>query len=788
MFASLGRFTYRFRWIVLVAGLLFMLAGGLLGTGVFPSLKSGGFYDEAAESTRVLASLHEDLGRDEGSLIVLFTSEDGAKVDSLAFKQGVEETLAKIGGHAGVGHITTYYTTGAKQLVSNDGLSTYAVVGLSGSDSEQMDLSKELRPLLTSDSLQVRLGGVPAISEEITEQVQRDLEQAETLTFPIIAVLLVLIFGSIIASVLPLAIGGMVILGSFLVLRGITNFTNVSIYAINVITMLGLGLAIDYSLFIVSRFREELPKHNGNVEAALVKTMQTAGRTVLFSGLTVMISLLSLLVFPQMFLQSMGLGGASAVLVAMLAAVTLLPAMLALLGHRVNSLSIWSLLRRNRNGVTARTAEEGRSGFWYSLSRTVMRRPGTVLVATLVPLVLVGLPFLHVTFSTPDARSLPAGSESRQVSEVLEADFARNETSPIQIVVRNAQPALDPASLSGLYDYTRQLAALPGVERVESLVNIDAGLDKAAYQAFYSDAGMAANPMSQAAAGQFSKGSYSLVSVIYNDEPHAASTQQLVKDIRSLQAPAGMSTQVGGQTAQLVDFLASLGNNLPWAFAIIVSVVFVLLFLMLGSVVVPLKAVVLNILSLSVSFGALVWVFQDGNLAGLLNFTPLGSIDGTQPILIFAIAFGLSMDYEVFLLSRIKESYDRTGDTTASVALGIQKTGAIITSAALLLAVVIGAFATGQVVFIKQIGVGLGLAVLVDATLVRGLLVPASMRLLGKYNWWAPAPLTRLYNRLGLSEVERHEAPAPVDDASAEAPVAQAQLAPATALAQDQAS
>ena len=788
MFASLGRFTYRYRWAVLVAGVLFMVAGGLLGTSVFSSLKSGGFYDEAAESTKVLTSMHEDLGRDEGSLIVLFTSEDGTKVDSTAFKQDVEATLAKVVDHEGVGQITTYYATGAKQLVSSDGLSTYAVVGLAGGDSEQMELSKELRPLLTSDSLTVRLGGVPAISEQITEQVQRDLEQAEMMTFPILAVLLVLIFGSIIASALPLAIGGMVILGSFLVLRGISNFTDVSIFAINVITMLGLGLAIDYSLFVVSRFREELPKHNGNVEAALVKTMQTAGRTVLFSGLTVMISLLSLLVFPQMFLQSMGLGGASAVLVAMLAAVTLLPAMLALLGHRVNSLSIWSLLRRNRNTVPVEAGTESRTGFWYTLSRTVMRRPGTVLIATLIPLVLVGIPFLHVNFSTPDARSLPAGSESRLVSEMLERDFPRNETSPVQIVVRSTQPALDPASLSGLYDYTRQIAALPGVERVDSLVSFDARLDKGAYEAFYSEAAMSGNPVAQAVAGQFSRDNYSLVSVIFNDEPLASSTQQLVKDIRSLQVPAGMSVQVGGQTAQLVDFLASLANSIPWALAIIISVIFVLLFLMLGSVVIPLKAVVLNILSLSVSFGALVWIFQDGNLAGLLNFTPLGSIDGTQPILIFAIAFGLSMDYEVFLLSRIKESYDRTGDTTASVALGIQKTGAIITSAALLLAVVIGGFATGQVVFIKQIGVGLGLAILVDATLVRGLLVPASMRLLGQYNWWAPAPLDRLYKRLGLSEVEHAEEPAsvPAPEPVTNSPAPVSQTAQATVLVREQ--
>jgi RND superfamily putative drug exporter len=368
------------------------------------------------------------------------------------------------------------------------------------------------------------------------------------------------------------------------------------------------------------------------------------------------------------------------------------------------------------------------------------------------------LPFLHVSFATPDERSLPVGAESRTVSSILQSQFPRNETQPIQVLVHTNTAATSAESLTALYNYTRQLQNIAGVRRVDSLVTLNPQmtggrtLENADYIQFYS-----LNPLAGQVAKIFAKDNYSLVSILYDSDPHSNASQDIVRTIRGLSTPTNMSVLVGGQTAYLIDFLHGLGNGVPIAFAIIVVVIFVLLFLMLGSLVIPFKAVILNILSLSVSFGALVWVFQDGNLSNFFNFTSTGSVDGSQPVLIFAIAFGLSMDYEVFLLSRIKEQYNRNPNTTAAVALGVQKTGSIITSAALLLVVVIGGFMTGQVSFIKQIGLGLGLAVLVDATVVRMLLVPASMRLLGKYNWWAPAPLSWLYHKLGLSEVEGEE-------------------------------
>lgn len=748
MFKVWGNFVFRQRWLVLAAGLVFLLVSGVYGTTLFNKLKSGGFYDPNADSTKVMNEIPALLGRDPADLLVLFTANNNLTVDSPEYKNAVESTLAKVQGKDGVGTVTSFYSTGTTQLVSSDKRSTYALVGLTGDDDKQAATLKTLRPLLTSSTLQVRLSGSPAINEEISNQVSKDLETAESASFPILAVLLIIIFGSLVASALPLAIGGLVIMGAFLVLRIVANFTDISIFAINVITILGLGLAIDYSLFMVSRFREELVRRNGNVNQAIVKTMQTAGRTVMFSAMTVIISLLSLLVFPQMFLQSMGLGGAAAVAVAMLAALTILPALLAVMGQKINALSIRSLFRRNKTQSVATMSK----GFWYTISEFVMKRPVSVMVVTLVVLVWIGLPFARVNLSATDQRSLPVSSEARTVLDILNTDFPRNETTPIQILVTTNGNATSAANLSALYDYTRQIQNVAGVRRIDSLVTFNSQMQKADYVNFYAN-----SPQAGQVASQFAKGNYTLINVLYDSDTQATNTQDMVRSIRKLSVPAGMSVLVGGQTAYLVDLLNSLGQSIPVALALIIAAVFILLFLMLGSLVVPFKAVLLNILSLSVSFGALVWGFQDGNLAGLLNFTSTGSIDSTQPVLVFAIAFGLSMDYEVFLLSRIKENYERTGDTRLAVATGVQKTGGIITSAAILLVVVIGSFMTGQILFIKQIGLGLGLAVLVDATIVRTLLVPATMRLLGRYNWWSPRPLAALYKRLNLAEVEHDE-------------------------------
>jgi RND superfamily putative drug exporter len=749
MFHALSTFIYRRRWPVLLAGVLFLAVAGGLSTQLFPALSSGGYVSPSSESARVARTVAEEFGGGDAALVVLLTSKDGSTVDSPAFQKAARDALALLRGQPGVRNVQHYFETPASQLVSPDRRSTYALVQMDN-DSEQPENVRNLRRRLKSQYLQIQMGGAPAVTADVLDQVSRDLALAEGITLPIVAVLLLLVFGTLVAASLPLAIGGLAILGAFLILRLLVLATPVSIFAVNVVTMLGLGLAIDYSLFMVSRFREEL-MHTDDVEAALSRTMQTAGHTVLFSGLTVTISLLTLLIFPQMVLRSMGLGGAAGVLVALVGSTTVLPALLAVLGRRVNSLSVARLF-----GLKDRLPNEGEErGFWFRLSHFVMKHPVLVLVATLVPMLWAGLPFLHVHFTMPDERNIPHGVESRTVAERIRAQFPANEIAPVHVLLRMNGNPVRPAQLGLLYSYVLRLKEIPGIKRIDSLVTLDKNLDArglAGYLDFYQLVESGLLPQGKVAIRHFAHGNDTLIEVLYEGAPYALENRELVRRLRALERPPGCTVQVGGQTAELVDLLRDLGRTMPICVAVIVGIIFILLFFMLGSFVVPLKAVVLNVLSLTVSFGALVWMFQDGHLGNWLGYEALGGIDALQPVLVFVIAFGLSMDYEVFLLSRIKESFDQTGDNTAAVALGVQRTGRIITSAAALLGVVILGFAMGKVLSMKQVGVGLVLAIIVDATLVRSLLVPATMRLLGHLNWWAPRPLRSLYDKAGLSE------------------------------------
>jgi RND superfamily putative drug exporter len=487
--------------------------------------------------------------------------------------------------------------------------------------------------------------------------------------------------------------------------------TDVSIFSINLVTMIGFGLAIDYALFIVTRFREELAKGK-DVETALAVTMSTAGRTVAFSGITVGVAISSLVLFPVMFLRSMAYGGAAAVAIAMVAALTALPALLAVLGHRVNSLRL-PFLRRRPAGVSEH-------GAWYRLAHSVMRRPVRYLVV-LIPLLLVlGIPFLQAQLGGVDHRALPSGATSRTVTETLQRDFAGAGGSDIYVAVRFSSPPADPAAASS--------ALAPYVGRLGQIADVD-----------------------NVRLGGYSDGVASVV-VHTHFTGQELPARDVVHDVRAVTPPAGTTVEVGGETAAVIDLLDVLAERAPWMAGFIVLVTFVLLFVAFGSFVLPAKALVMNVLSLSAAFGAMVWIFQDGNLSGLLDFTPAGFLDATNPVLLFAVLFGLSMDYEVFLLSRIREEYDRTGDNTQAVALGLQRTGGIITSAALLLIIVVAAFSTSGIVFVKMIGVGLVIAIALDATIVRALLVPATMRLLGRVNWWAPGPLVRWWERFGFRE------------------------------------
>jgi uncharacterized membrane protein YdfJ with MMPL/SSD domain len=750
MFSRLGGAMFRFRWSVLALGIAFMAFAGIWGTQVIPSLVGGGFEDPASDSVKATERLAADLGPQDADVVALYTTRSGT-VDDPAVRAAITQALARLPGDQ-VASVASAWSTGSDSFVSADRRSTFAVVALRGDDAQREATYERIHGLFAADGLDVELGGAVPATIAISDQVERDIQRAEMLSFPLLLVLLLVIFGGLVAASLPLAVGGFAILGAFTVLRLLTGVTDISIFALNVVTLLGLGLAIDYALFMVSRFREELGQGSGPeaVRAALVRTMGTAGRTVAFSGLTVAVALLSLLVFPQVFLRSMGLGGSAAVLVGMVAALTVLPALLAVLGHRVNALSV---RRGARNGSSGH-------GAWYRIARSVMRRPVIYAVVILVALAVVGSPFARARFSTPDPRALPAGAAPRLVAEALARDFPANATSPIRLAVTTTGDVRTPANIGALYDYSRQLAALEGVRSVDSITTLVPGLTRE--QAIGLLAGDPADARLAGAVDARAKGPTTVVAVTFDAPAQSEAAQDLVERIRATEPPAGMRVLVGGETASLVDLLGSLGRLLPVMALLMVAVTFVLLFLAFGSVVLPLKAVAMNAVSLAASFGAAVWIFQDGHLAGLLGFTSTGSIDATQPILMLAILFGLSMDYEVFLLSRIREDYLATGDNTHAVATGLQRTGAIITSAALLLMIVIGAFSTSGITFIKLVGVGMFIAILVDATVVRALLVPASMRLMGRANWWAPAPLRRLHERIGFSESEAPQGPAPV--------------------------
>jgi uncharacterized membrane protein YdfJ with MMPL/SSD domain len=716
MFEAWGRLVYRRRKPVLAVALVVIAFSAIWGTGVFGALKSnGGFEAPGSGSDTAAQIMDKNLGRGGADVVVLYRSESRT-VDDPAYRAAVTGALAAVPRDK-VGTTTTYWSSRAPQFASADRKSTYAVLQMAGADPETRRANFEaVRDRLGHvDGLTAKLGGSVATETVVTDQVSADIGKAEGMAMPILLVLLVVIFGGLAAASLPLAVGGLAILGSFTALRLLTLGTDVSIFAVNITTFLGLGLAIDYGLFVVARFREELSRR-GSTEEALSRTMATAGRTVAVSGVTVAVALAGLTLVPQMFLRSMGYGGVATVLVCMLAALTVLPALLAVLGHRVNALSF---RRRRRSSYPGRED----AGAWYRLGHTVMRRPLVFIVATVGLLLALGAPFLHINWGGVDGKVLPAGSEARVVAETLERDFPRNATTPINVVVTGRT---DPAA------YAERLREVPGVTGAQV-----AGA-KGAVSFQPPDGGPPPTT--------------SVIALRYDADPMSAAARDLVRDVRGVPAPAGTEVYVGGVSAELVDQLASLSAALPWLALAVGVATFVLLFLAFGSVVLPIKAIVMNVLSLSATLGVVVWIFQDGHLSGLLDFTATGYIGPAMPILMVAMLFGLSMDYEVFLLSRVREQYDLTGDNTASVATGLQRTGGLITSAALLFIVVIGAFSTSGITFIKMTGVGMAVALLVDATIVRALLVPATMRVLGRVNWWAPGPLRRIYRRYGIRE------------------------------------
>lgn len=698
MFKALGTLVYKGRWLVLVLGIATAAGAASVGLGVFDRLDTGGFTSKNFESYQAAQSITDHFGNSE-SLIVLFKSNSMQATDP-DYMHAVEQTLDRVRGDRDVTGIIDYYHTRSPKLVSLDGRSTYAVVGLKGNGQQAMAAAKRLRPELTSQTLTVDTGGEPAINADFTYQIGQDLKEAEVISFAFLAVLLIIVFRSFIAAVLPLLLGAFGVLGAFLVVDGLTYATTISQYAINVITLLGLGLSIDYSLFMVSRFREELRQHP--TPEALIHTMQTAGRTVFFSGMTVILSLLGLLAFPINFLKSMGYGASAAVGVAVLGALTVLPAILALLGNKVNAVSFGRVRADYLAIKRGETVTRDQPNIWSNVARFAMRYPALTIGLVVIPLVFVGQFVFQVKFSSADYRSLPTSLSSRRVADAMASNFTDSSGDPIQVVIHTSTDHPAPTDLS---NYTASIHGLSGVKAVTP------GETKTVPH-------------------------YTVLNVSYNSDYDQPLAHDLVNNIRGLNLPPGWEVKVGGQAADLVDLLASLSSHAWYAAALVAGMLVILLFIMLRSAVVPFEALLMNILSLSASFGILVWVFQKGHLERLFNFHAVGALDATQPVLIFAIAFGLSMDYSVFLLSRIKEQYDLTGDNAGSIVEGVHKTGTIITSAAVLFIVVVGAFATSKIELIKEIGIGLGLAVFIDAFLIRMLLVPAVMKLIGHANWW----------------------------------------------------
>jgi len=702
------------------------------GADVESRLSEGGITARDSESARAEKLLNDEFTSGAPHLVFVVSTPDN--VDTPSVTQRGERLTGRLADEPGVVQAASYWSLQrAEPLRSTDARSALIMVRLGGDEDAVRKTAKRIVPAYAGehDGLTLRATGSTQVRVELERQSAQDLTKAELLAAPLTLVILLLVFGSVVAASMPLAVGVLAVIGSFVILRLLDMLVPVSVFSVNITTALGLGLAIDYSLFIVTRYREELGKGR-EVSDAIGETLRTAGRTVIFSALTVALSLSAMLVFPMYHLRSFAYAGIAVVALAALGSIVVLPALLALLGRRIDALDVRRLVRRKPRAASLDTVDQ--AGFWHRLASAVMRRPLRFTLAVAALLIALGIPFLRVEFGDSDDRVLPPDSPAHVAAQMLREQFGSQEGSPISIVLPGVDPDTKAAEIG---DYAARLSRLPAVTRV------DAATGSYAQGTLVAPPGPAAERLT-AEAG-------TTVSVISDTEPYSERGMDLVGTVRDVPAPA--PTLIGGQAAVLVDAKDTLGEKLPWALAIIAASTMVLLFLFTGSLLIPLKAIVLNLLSLTATFGAMVWVFQEGNLRGLLgDFTVTGLIDIDTPVLMFCVAFGLSMDYELFLLSRIKEEYHRTGDNTAAVAWGLQRTGHLVTAAAALVAVVLLAFATSGLTPLKLLGVGLALAVIMDATLVRGILVPGFMRLAGRANWWAPGPLRRLHQKIGLSD------------------------------------
>jgi RND superfamily putative drug exporter len=696
-----------------------VLLSSIFGFQSFGLLKAGGYDNPNSDSARVFELLESKFDTQTPEVVLI--ADMPTLVDTTDSRTIGRDLLNELKQIEGVDTVTSYYTLGTPpSLRSTDGKAAYFFVKLSD-DSAQSDVGKKISDEFTGDynGAKVYVAGFAAISSEINSTISEDLARAEAIAVPLILLLLVFVFGSLIAAGLPLLIGGLAIVGSFFFIWVSAQFTDTSVFALNLITGLGLGLGIDYSLLMVNRFREERAKKK-SVNDAVIETVATAGRTVLFSGITVAIVLSSLAFFPQYFLKSFAIGGVVVVFLSIAGALIALPALLALLGDRVNN------LRLGRKKNVPKTKDDG---FWGSTARFVMKRPLAISLVALIG--LGGLMSLssNIQFGQVDDRVLPKTSNSVEANDVIRERFSGREASPVEILVKGA-------SSEDVLDYVVALSKLPDITRVQSSAGIaqDGILDQG-YAPMFSS---------------YAQNGYQRIQAIHDVEPRSIAGQELTADIRKVKLDSH-KVLIGGIAASYTDSQDGIVEQLPTVAIWILAFTLILMFLFTGSVLLPIKAVLLNILSLGATYGFLTWVFIDGNLKWLLgDFIVTGTVDTSSIVLIAVVVFGLSMDYELFLLSRIKEQHDAGMSTIDSVAVGLQRSGRIITAAALVLALSFVAFATSGVTIMKMLGLGIAFAILLDATIIRALLVPALMRLFGDLNWWAPKWMKAIYRKLGL--------------------------------------
>ncbi|MGI8609463.1 MAG: MMPL family transporter [Candidatus Dormibacteria bacterium] len=753
MLSRWGRFIHHHTWWTL------LLSGAVLATSIGFLVRGGELKNprslnlEAGHASDLIDSELPKAGSGGSNFDVMFVGRGGLRTTDAAFKDAMTQALEPLRQDSRVARVVTPFGADpalAPALLAADGRSAIAVVDLKDSGRSARNAYPELRDKIRSSRLDVLGFNGEADNQAFDHQLAVDLQRAELISIPLTIILLLLVFGALVAAGLPLVVGIVSIIGGVGGIYLIAGFTDVSSYAQNVVTLIGLGVSIDYSLFVVNRFREELAA-GASREDALATTLATAGRAITFSGITVAVGLSGMLFYPGSFLPSMGLAGGIVVAIAVFYSLTLLPALLALLGPRVNRLTIPVNVTGSRKG-------------WHNLAMAVMRRPLVVLFPTVSFIVLAGLPFAHLRMANSGIDALPASSEVVRAHDLAKQQFPARDQTEIAVVANFAATPLTSDRVGALYDYSRRLRSIPGVTRVESIVDFDPSLDRAAYVRLLTATPVSELPPKIAQAVHQAVGRHIVVINVFSsqvDETDGA--RQVVKDLRAHRGVGDGQVLVTGQTAFDLDIVNFIVDRTPAAVGFIVAVTIVVLFLLLGSVLLPLKAVVMNFLSLSASFGAMVWIFQDGHLTHLLGFRPQ-SIDPSIPVLLFCIVFGLSMDYEVLLMSRMKEEWERTHDNRHAVAQGLELSGRLVTGAAAIMVVVFIGFGLAQVLLIKELGLGMAIAVAIDATLVRALIVPATMRLLGDRNWWAPAPVARLYRRLGLGESARP----PRTDAKAE--------------------